>query len=56
LRSTEFDVEIGDGRKKTTVKRRGWEIRAGIVRKLAQTESSGDENLDADPITEENAA
>jgi single-strand DNA-binding protein len=54
LRSSEFDVEVGDGRKKTTVKRRGWEIRASIVKKLAQPASG--ENLDADPITEDDAA
>ncbi len=47
---------VGDGKKKTTVKRRGWEIRASIVRKLAQPESSREENLDAEPITEEDAA
>jgi len=56
LRSTEYDAEVGDGKKKTTVKRRGWEIRASIVRKLAQPESSREENLDAEPVTEEDAA
>ena len=56
LRSTEYDAEVGDGKKKTTVKRRGWEIRARIVRKLAQSESSRGENLDAEPVTEEDAA
>ena len=56
LRSSEFDVEVGDGKKKTTVKRRGWEIRASIVKKLAQPEDSRHENLDAEPITEDDAA
>ena len=56
LRSTEYDAEVGEGKKKTTVKRRGWEIRASIVRKLAQPESSREENLDAEPVTEEDAA
>ena len=56
LRSTEFDAEVGDGKKKTTVKRRGWEIRASIVRKLAEPENSRHENLDAEPITEDDAA
>ncbi len=56
LRSTEYDAEMSEGRKKTTVKRRGWEVRASIVRKLAQPESSRGENLDAEPITEEDAA
>ena len=56
LRSTEFDTEVGEGKKKTTVKRRGWEIRASLVKKLAQTASQGTENPDADPITEDDAA
>lgn len=54
LRSTEFDTEVGEGRKKATVKRRGWEIRASIVKKLAPP-AQGD-NPDADSITEEDAA
>jgi single-strand DNA-binding protein len=56
LRSTEYDAQVGDGKKKTTVKRRGWEVRASIVRKLAQPESSREENLDAEPVTEDDAA
>jgi single-strand DNA-binding protein len=56
LRSTEYDAQVGDGKKKTTVKRRGWEISANIVRKLAQPESSREENFDAEPITEDDAA
>ena len=56
LRSTEYDAEVGEGKKKTTVKRRGWEIRASIVKKLAQPASQGTENPDADPITEDDAA
>ena len=55
LRSTEYDAEVGEG-KKTTVKHRGWEIRASIVRKLAQPTSQGTDNPDADPITEDDAA
>ena len=54
LHSSEFDVEVGEGKKKTTVKRRGWEIRASIVRKLAPPASG--ENLDAESITEDDAA
>ncbi len=54
LRSSEFDAEVGEGKKKTTVKRRGWEIRATIVKKLAQPVTGG--NPDADPITEDDAA
>jgi single-strand DNA-binding protein len=56
LRSTEFDAEVGDGKNKTTVKRRGWEVRASLVKKLVQPESSRGENLDAEPVTEEDAA
>ena len=54
LRSTEFEAEVGEGKKKATVKRRGWEIRASIVKKLAQPQAG--ENLDADSITEDDAA
>jgi len=54
LRSSEFDVQVGGGKKKTTVKRRGWEIRASIVKKLAPPTQG--ENLDAEPITEDDAA
>jgi len=54
LRSSEFAVEVGEGKKKTTVKRRGWEIRAGIVKKLAQPVTG--ENPDAETITEDDAA
>jgi single-strand DNA-binding protein len=54
LRSSEFDAEVGEGKKKTTVKRRGWEIRASIVKKQAQPAAGG--NPDADPITEDDAA
>ena len=50
-------VEIeGEGKKKTTVMRRGWEVRASIVKKLAKPASQGTENPDADPITEDDAA
>jgi single-strand DNA-binding protein len=56
LRSNEYDAEVGEGKKKTTVKQRRWEVRASIVRKLAQPESSRRENLDAEPVTEEDAA
>lgn len=45
LRSSEFDTEVGEDKKKTTIKRRGWEVRASIVKKL-----------DADSIAEGDAA
>ncbi|MGA8940321.1 MAG: single-stranded DNA-binding protein [Acidobacteriaceae bacterium] len=54
LRSSEFDVEVGEGKKKTTAKRRGWEIRASIVKKLASPAAG--ESTDAEPITEDDAA
>jgi single-strand DNA-binding protein len=54
LRSTEYDAEVGEGKKKTTVKQRKWEIRASIVRKLAKPVSG--QNPDAEPITEDDAA
>jgi single-strand DNA-binding protein len=56
LCSTEYDAEVGEGKKKTTVKRRGWEVRAGIVRKLEQPKNSGGQNPDAEPFTEDDAA
>jgi len=68
LRSSEFDVEVGEGKKKNTVKRRGWEIRASIVKKLpapqagenldagVPTDRSSSEGWDAEPITEDDAA
>ncbi|HEY0308932.1 MAG TPA: single-stranded DNA-binding protein [Acidobacteriaceae bacterium] len=54
LRSSEFDAEVGEDKKRTTVKRRGWEVRAGIVKKL-EPPASG-QNPDAEPITEDDAA
>jgi len=58
LRSSEFDTAAGEGKKKVTVKVRGWEIRASIVRKLAQPAKSNEpgENLDAEPVMEGSAA
>jgi single-strand DNA-binding protein len=55
LRSSEFDAEAGEGQKMVTVKRRGWEVRASAVRKLAVPAKSG-ENPDAEPVTNEDAA
>jgi len=56
LRSTEFEKEIGDGTNKTSIKQRSWEIRAGIVRKLAQPKSSREGSFDAEPSNEGDAA
>lgn len=49
LRSTEYDAEVGEGRKKTTVKRRGWEVRVSIVKKLAQPSSGQAQHADSIP-------
>jgi single-strand DNA-binding protein len=51
LRSTEFDSGVGEG--KTTVKRRNWEIRASIVKKLQSPQNSREEKLDAEPADED---
>jgi single-strand DNA-binding protein len=56
LRSTERDAEIVKDKKNTKTKLRSWEIRANLVKKLEQPESSREENLDAEPITEDDAA
>ena len=53
LRSTEYDAEVGEGKRKTTVKRRGWEVRASVVKKLA---APAKENPDVEPVTEDDAA
>jgi single-strand DNA-binding protein len=34
LRSSEYDAEVGTGKKKASIKRRSWEVRARIVRRL----------------------
>jgi single-strand DNA-binding protein len=54
LRSSEFNAESGEGRK-TTVKRRAWEVLASIVRKLAPPAKSA-ENSETDPTDGEDAA
>ena len=56
LHSTEHEVEMFKDKKKTKIKIRDWEVRANIVTKLAKPQSSRDENLDAEPITEDDAA
>jgi single-strand DNA-binding protein len=58
LRSSEFDTEAGEGKKKVSVKVRGWEIRASVVRKLdppARSVEPG-ENPDSEPVSEDSAA
>jgi single-strand DNA-binding protein len=56
LRSTLFEKEVPDGKKKIKVMFRDKEIRASIVKKLTQPQSSREENLDSEPITEGDAA
>jgi len=55
-RSTQRDLEVVKDKKKTKITVRDWEVRASIVKKLAKPESSREENLDAEPVTEEDAA
>jgi single-strand DNA-binding protein len=55
LRSSEFDAEAGEGKKKITVKRRGREVRASVVRKLALPAKSA-ENPNPEPANDEDAA
>ena len=40
LRSSEFDAEVGTGKQKSTIKRRSWEVRASLVKKLARPQHS----------------
>jgi len=54
LRSSEREVEIVKDKKTTKIKIRDWEVRASSVKKLAKPSSR--ENLDAEPITEDDAA
>ena len=56
LRSSEYEKEVGDGKKKVKVTFRDKEVRASIVKKLEQPKSSREENLDAEPVTEDDAA
>ena len=56
LRSNPREIEVVKDKKKSTIKVRDWEVRASTVKKLAKPESSRDENLDAEPVTEEDAA
>ncbi len=51
LRSSEYEAEVTVGRKKATVKKRSWEVRAASVRKLARPE-----NPDAEPAPERDGA
>jgi single-strand DNA-binding protein len=54
VRSTEFEKEVGQGKNKIKVTFRDKEVRATKVTKLAQPRSG--DNLDAEPITEDDAA
>lgn len=54
LHSTEYEKGVGQGKNKIKVTFRDKEIRAGLVKKL-DAPAKG-ENLDAEPITEDDAA
>lgn len=54
-RSTLRELEVVKD-KKTKITIHDWEVRASIVKSLAKPESSRDENLDAEPVTEDDAA
>jgi len=56
LRTTEYEKEVGDSKKKVKVTFRDKEVRASIVKELEQPKSSGGQNPDAEPITEDDAA
>ncbi|MGH3626534.1 MAG: single-stranded DNA-binding protein [Sciscionella sp.] len=51
MRSSRYDGEVAIGKKKTTVNKRAWEVRATSVRKLAPPE-----NPDAEPAPKGDAA
>ena len=48
LRSSEFDSEVGEGKKKTSIKRRNWEVRADEIRKLVRPAKT-DDSFDSVP-------
>lgn len=54
LRSTEYEKEVTQGKNKVEVTFRDKEVRANTVKKLAAPAKG--ENLDAEPITEDDAA
>ncbi len=54
LRATEYEKEVGQGKNEVKVTFRDKEVRANTVKKLAAPAKG--ENLDADPITEDDAA
>ena len=53
LRSSEFHAQTVSGKQKSTIKRRTWEVRASLVKKLARPERS---DGDSESISEEDAA
>jgi single-strand DNA-binding protein len=55
-RTTEFEKEVVQGKNKVKVTFRNPEVHASIVKKLEQPKSSREENLDAEPVTEGDAA
>ena len=55
-RTTEYEKEVGDGKKKVKATFRNSEVHATFLKKLEQPKSSREENLDAEPFTEDDAA
>jgi single-strand DNA-binding protein len=55
MRSNPREIEAVKDKKETKIAVRDWEVRASTVKKLAKPESSRDENLDAEPVKEEDA-
>ncbi|WP_446741933.1 single-stranded DNA-binding protein [Silvibacterium acidisoli] len=56
LRSTERELEVTKDKKKSKIIIHDWEVRASTVKLVAKPESSRAENLDAEPVTEDDAA
>src|ERR1051325_7880645 len=48
LRSSEFDSEVGEGKKKTSIKRRSWEVQAAEIRRLVRP-AKMDDSFDSVP-------
>jgi single-strand DNA-binding protein len=56
LHSSRRELEVVKDKKKTKTTVFDWEVRASKVTNLAKPESSRGENLDAEPVTEDDAA
>ena len=56
LRSTPRELEVIKDRKKSKITVHDWEVRPSIIKNLGGPESSRQENLEAEPTTEDGAA